>query len=149
MGAQKMDCRISIVTLGVADMALSRRFYEEGMGWRPGGPSNEEVVFFQAGGLVIGLYGRDAHAAEVMWQGGRDRQGFPGITLAQNVREKHQVAELLDKAQSAGATLLKPAQHTFWGGYSGYFADPDGHIWEIAWNPHFTLSQDGAVRLPG
>ena len=144
-----MECRISMVSLGVEDLGRARRFYEEGLGWRPGGPSNDEIVFFQAGGIVIGLYGREALAKDAMWPGAPWNGSFPGIILAHNVREKHEVAEVIEKAECAGATLLKPAQDTFWGGHAGCFADPDGHVWEIAWNPHFTLAAEGALVLPG
>ncbi len=144
-----MECRISMVTLGVENLERARRFYEDGLGWRPGAPTNDEVVFFQAGEMIFGLYGRKALAADAMWRGPMRDDGFSGIVLAHNVREKHQVAEVLHQAQSAGATVLKPAQDTFWGGHAGYFADPDGHVWEIAWNPHFPLTSEGAVRLPG
>ena len=144
-----MECRVSMVTLGVADLKRSRRFYEEGLGWRAGAPSNDQVVFFQAGGMVVGLYGRDALAEDAKWQGGTQPGAFAGIALAHNVRERHEVAEVIELARKAGAAVLKPAEDTFWGGHAGYFTDLDGHLWEIAWNPHFTLTAEGAMILPG
>ena len=149
-----MECRVSMVALGVDDLARSRRFYEEGLGWRAGAPSNDAVVFFQAGALVIGLCEREALAKDARWEGGtgEDAPGgaeFSGIALAHNVREKREVAEVIGQAQHAGATVLKPGEDTDWGGHSGYFADPDGHVWEVAWNPHFTLTPEGAMILPG
>jgi hypothetical protein len=142
-----MDARVNIVTLGVADLKRGRRFYEQGLGWRASSASQGDIVFFQLAGVVLALYpadslAEDATVAKVA--GG----GFRGITLAQNVREKAKVAEILNIAQAAGGTIVKPAQDVFWGGHSGYFADPDGHVWEIAWNPHFKLNPRGELELP-
>ena len=139
-----MEQRISLVTLGVADLSRSRRFYEEGLGWRPGYVS-EEVVFFQAGGMVLALFARAALAqdARVVDLG----NGFGGIALAHNVRRREEVDAVLAEAAAAGAAILKPAEEASWGGCSGYFADPDGHPWEVAWNPHWALAADGSVRL--
>ncbi|HEX4508142.1 MAG TPA: VOC family protein [Alphaproteobacteria bacterium] len=139
-----MEPRISLVTLGVADMARARRFYEA-LGWCASGPS-EGVTFFQAGGMILSLYGRKALAEDARLPAGGS--GFGGITLAYNVRERADVDKVLDEARAAGAAILKPAEEAFWGGYSGYFADPDGHPWEVAWNPGFTILEDGSVRLP-
>lgn len=139
-----MEQRLSLVTLGVSDMARARAFYEEGLGWmRANG--EEEVAFYQAGAIVIGLFGREALAADagLSSEGG----GFSGIALAYNVRSREEVAAVLDEAVAAGAMLVKPAQDTFWGGHSGYFADPDGHLWEVAWNPFWTIAADGSVAL--
>ncbi len=139
-----MEQRISLITLGVADLARSRRFYEEGLGWRPGYTS-EEVVFYQAGGLVLALFPRaellaDARLADT-------GPGVGGIVLAHNVRTREEVDSVLAEAAAAGAAILKPAEEASWGGYTGYFADPDGHAWEVAWNPHWTIEADGSVRL--
>ncbi len=138
-----MEQRLSMVTLGVADLDRSRRFYEA-LGWRRHG-DQAEVVFFQAGGMVLGLYGREALAkdADVAVPG----RSFSGIALAYNTRAKADVDAVLAEAKAAGATLQKPAQEAFWGGYSGYFADPDGHLWEVAWNPYWTIADDGSVKL--
>jgi uncharacterized protein len=138
-----MDQRVSLITLGVADLAVSRRFYEA-LGWRC--VEVEETVFVQAGGSAVVLWGREKLAADAGIEdpGG----GFGGIALAQNVRSPEEVDAILTAAESAGATVTKPAQKTFYGGYAAYFADPDGHLWEIAHNPGFTLADDGALVLP-
>ena len=142
-----MEQRLSLVTLGVADLARSRRFYER-MGWAASGTSVDGVVcFFQAGGMALALYGRAAQAADAgiePAEGG----GFEGIALAQNVRDKEAVDAILGEAASAGGRILRPGGPAEWGGYVGYFADPDGHLWEIAWNPHFAILADGSLKLP-
>lgn len=140
-----MEPRISLVTLGVADIGRSRRFYEA-LGWKASGTSVESTVFFQLGGMALSLYGRAALAGDACLP--PEGSGFGGITLAQNVRSEEAVDQLLAEAERAGARVLKPAQRAFWGGYSGYFADPDGHPWEVAWNPGFALEADGRLRLP-
>jgi len=139
-----MDQRISLVTLGVADLERARRFYEEGLGWRRGN-DDADVVFFQAGGSVVALFSREALAADaqVTPQG----SGFGGIVLAYNGHSRGEVDAVLAEAEAAGAAILKPAEETFWGGYGGYFADLDGHIWEVAWNPHWTIAEDGSISL--
>ncbi|MBI5137944.1 MAG: VOC family protein [Nitrospirae bacterium] len=140
-----MEPRISLVTLGVADLSRSRAFYER-LGWRASSASTDTVVFFQAGGMILGLYPRRllAEDARLDPQG----SGFGGITLAHNGRGKAEVDRLLAEAVAAGATLLKPAEDACWGGYSGYFADPDGHPWEVAWNPFFPIADNGTISLP-
>ncbi|WBB70976.1 VOC family protein [Micromonospora sp. WMMD812] len=139
-----MEQRISLVTLGVADLPRSRAFYEQ-LGWR--GQEVEETVFFQAGGLALVLWGRAKLAADAgVDDAGGD--GFGGMTLAQNVRSRGEVDELMATAAAAGAAVTQPARETFYGGYAGCFADPDGHVWEIAWNPGFPLGPDGALTLP-
>jgi catechol 2,3-dioxygenase-like lactoylglutathione lyase family enzyme len=140
-----MEQRLSVVTLGVSDLERSRRFYEDGLGWRRAN-QGDEIVFFQAGGLVFSLYPRAALAADVQVAALGQSQG--AITLAHNVRDRDDVATVLAEAEAAGATILKPAQEVFWGGVSGYFADPDGHLWEVAWNPHWELAADGQVVMP-
>lgn len=141
-----MDTRISLITLGVTDMGRARAFYER-LGWKASSASQAEVTFFQAGGMVLGLFGRAALAEDAHLQDA-DKGGFGGIALAQNVGSEEAVDQLLEEARRAGATILKPAQRVFWGGYSGYFADPDGHPWEVAFNPRFKLEADGSLRLP-
>lgn len=147
-----MEQRISLVTLGVEDVAASRRFYER-LGWRASGPSHDGVAFFQAGGMVLSLYGRADLAAdagiEAPARTGGESPAFTGVALAHNVRRREEVAPLLDAAEAAGGRIVRPARDAPWGGHSGYFADPDGHLWEVAWNPHFPLAADGAVTLPG
>ncbi len=139
-----MEQRLSLVTLGVADLERARRFYEEGLGWRRGN-AHAEVVFFQIGGAVLALWSRDALAADARLPGVGN--GFGGIALAHNTRTRAEVDQVLAEAEAAGATFLKRAEEASWGGYSGYFADPDGHPWEVAWNPEWTLLEDGSVRL--
>jgi len=129
-----MKPRVSMITLGVRDLAVSIRFYEQGLGF-PRMESAPEVAFFTLDGSWLALYGREALAedASVSMEGG----GFEGFTLAHNVHSEAEVDEVVDQAIAAGATLVKKPQKVFWGGYSGYFADPDGHLWEIAHNPFF------------
>ncbi|ETW95476.1 MAG: glyoxalase [Candidatus Entotheonella factor] len=117
-----MEQRISMITLGVSDLVRSRRFYEEGLGWRPSSGSNEQIVFFQVGGMVLGLYPRSALAEEANLP--NDGTGFGGMALAYNVRQREEVDAALAEAQAAGAAILKLAEEVHWGGYSGYFADP-------------------------
>ena len=139
-----MEQRLSLVTLGVADLERARRFYEDGLGWRRGN-DHPEVVFYQIGGAVLALWRRDALAQDARLP--NVGSGFGGVALAYNARTREEVDAVLAEAEAAGAKILKPAQDAFWGGYSGYFADPDGHLWEIAWNPDWTLAEDGSVRL--
>ncbi|MCE3250761.1 MAG: putative Glyoxalase/bleomycin resistance protein/dioxygenase [Geminicoccaceae bacterium] len=139
-----MEQRLSLVTLGVADLEQSRHFYEDGLGWRRGN-AHAEVVFFQLGGAVLALFARSALAADAGLPAAGS--GFGGIALAYNARSREEVDAVLAEAKAAGATILKPAQDAFWGGYSGYFADPDGHPWEVAWNPDWTLAEDGSISL--
>lgn len=142
-----MDPRITLITLGVKDLKKARAFYAKGLGWKESSAGNESVAFFQlSGGLALGLFSRaslaeDAHV--------KDRgAGFGGITIAQNQRSKAEVDAVIAAAVKAGGALLKPAEDVFWGGYSGYFADPDGHPWEIAWNPFFPMDEAGGLILP-
>lgn len=139
-----MEQRISLVTLGVADLARARTFYEC-LGWR--GQEVEETVFFQAGGTAIVLWGRDKLAADAGIED-RGSDGFGGMTLAHNVRSRAEVDDVLRAAAQAGAEMTRPPGETFYGGYAGCFADPDGHVWEIAHNPGFPLGPDGAITIP-
>ncbi len=141
-----MEPRISLITLGVDDLARARAFYEA-LGFRASSAGNDQVAFFQAGSLGLALYGRAALAEDAHLPPAAG-PGFGGITLAYNARSRDEVDAVLAQALAAGARLLKPAQDVFWGGYSGYFADPDGHPWEVAWNPFFVIAPDGALRLP-
>ena len=141
-----MEQRISLVTLGVADLDRSRAFYER-LGWRRSMRRAEGVVFFQCGGMVLALFPREELAKDAGLSGD-DGGGFPGFALAYNARSRAEVDEVLSAAQAAGAALLRPAKEAVWGGYSGYFADPDGFPWEVAWNPGFPIAQDGSVMLP-
>jgi len=141
-----MEQRLNIVTLGVRDVPASRAFYER-LGWKASSVGAPAIAFFQCGGTILALYGKAdlAKDAGLPAEGG----GFGGVTLAQNVRGKAEVDAVLAGAQKAGGRILAPAEDKFWGGYSGYFADPDGYPWEVAWNPGFTLGDDGSVVLPG
>lgn len=133
-----MEARLSLVTLGVTDLPRARRFYQEGLGLPlQAAHSNDDVAFFSLHGVWLALYGRDALAddAQVPAAGG----GFPGFTLAHNLRSRDEVVALLAQAERAGARITKPAQDTAWGGFAGYFADPEGFLWEVAWNPHFWI----------
>jgi uncharacterized protein len=140
-----MEQRVSLITLGVADLQRSREFYER-LGWRRSMAYTEGVVFFQTGGMALALYPRQelAKDANVSAHG----NGFSGISLAYNARTRAEVDAVLHEAEAAGAELVKPAQEAFWGGYSGYFSDPDGFLWEIAWNPSFPIAEDGSIHIP-
>jgi uncharacterized protein len=138
-----VDQRLSLVTLGVADLGRSQRFYEA-LGWATGAAPADDVVFFQAGGMIVGLWGRDQLAED---SGVVDSGGWGGITLAYNARSPEEVDAVIDEARAAGARIARVGAETFWGGYSGCFVDPDGHPWEVAHNPHWTLAADGAVSL--
>jgi uncharacterized protein len=138
-----MEQRLSLITLGVADLARARAFYEA-LGWTSGAQPEDDVVFFQAGGTIVALWGRDQLAEDTVVD---DNGGWGGITLAHNVRSPAEVDAVLAEAEAAGATILRPGAETFWGGYSGVFVDPDGHPWEVAHNPHWTLRDDGSISL--
>ncbi|MBB3140206.1 VOC family protein [Halomonas organivorans] len=127
-----MQARISMITLGVADLERAVRFYAEGLGWERM-ESPPEVAFFPLNGTWLGLYGREALAEDAGVSA--NGEGFRGVALAHNVASEAEVDDVLAQAVAAGARLVKPGQAVFWGGYSGYFADPDGHLWEIAYNP--------------
>jgi len=140
-----MEQRVSLVTLGVRDLDRSREFYER-LGWRQSVADAPGIVFFQAGSIVFSLYpradlARDANIAA-------DGAGVGGVALAHNTRTREEVDAIMAEVKAAGATILKPAEDAFWGGYSGYFADPDGHPWEVAWNPNFPIAEDGGIKLP-
>lgn len=140
-----MQPRISFVTLGVADVARARAFYEA-LGFRASSASQPSVTFFDAGGMVLGLFGRAALAEDA---GVADSgPGFAGVALAHNVGSEAEVATVLAEAEAAGGRIVKAAQRAFWGGFSGYFADPDGHLWEVAYNPFFPLDAAGRPTLP-
>ena len=140
-----MEPRLSLLTLGVDDVARSRTFYEA-LGFVASGPGNDDVAFYMAGGIVLSLYDR----AHLLRDTGlaHGRPGFSGVTLAHNVRTEAEVAAVLDEAVRAGGRLVKAAHKVFWGGTIGYFADPDGHLWEVAYNPGFPLDEQGSIVLP-
>lgn len=137
-----MEQRISLVTLGVSDLVRAKAFYEA-LGWQAAeGP--EDIVFFQAGGMVVGLWSRESLAED---SGVTDPGGWGGVTLAYNVRTQEEVDQVIGEARAAGATIAREGAETFWGGYSGCFIDLDGHPWEVAHNPYWTLTEDGSIRL--
>lgn len=138
-----MEQRLSLVTLGVADVGTSKDFYER-LGWRVG-LDVEDTAFFQAGGLIVALWDRAKLAADSAVD---DTNGWGGVTLAHNVRSRAQVDHVIQRASEAGARITREPAETFYGGYAGIFVDPDGHPWEIAYNPGFTLDDDGNIRLP-
>ncbi len=140
-----MEQRISLVTLGVADLERARRFYEA-LGWTTDAEQGADIVFFQAGGLVVALWGRADLAEDSVID---DSGGYGGITLAHVVRSPEDVDATLAEAERAGATIARRGAPTFWGGYSGVFHDPDGHPWEIAHNPFWTLRDDGSISRLG
>lgn len=140
-----MEQRITLVTLGVNDLVKSTAFFEA-LGWRRSVRRAEGVAFFQCGGVAISLYPRSELAADALIP--PDGEGFEGFTIAYNTREKEDVDAVLAEAEAAGAEIVKSAREAFWGGYSGYFRDLDGHLWEVAWNPGFALDDAGAVTLP-
>lgn len=144
-----MEQRVSLITLGVADLARATDFYRR-LGWTPS-PRFEgaDVTFFQAGGMIVALWGREALVADAELPEETSPRGPSSrIALAYNARSRAAVDAVIEEARQAGGIVVKPARDTEWGGYVGYFADPDGHLWEIAWNPGFTLLEDGSVRLP-
>jgi catechol 2,3-dioxygenase-like lactoylglutathione lyase family enzyme len=140
-----MEPRLSLVTLGVADVAKARRFYEA-LGFVASSASAPGVAFFKAGGVVLALYGRADLAADADILEAVPNSG--GITLAHNTRSEGEVDRVLAEASSCGGTLVKPGAKTSWGGYCGYFSDPDGHLWEVAYNPSWPLDGAGAIKLP-
>ena len=138
-----MEQRVSLITLGAHDLARARAFYEA-LGWHTNAAPADDVVFFQAGGMVVALWGREQLAEDTRVD---DGGGWGGITLAHNVRSPAEVDAVLDEARRAGATILREGAATFWGGYSGVFADTEGHPWEVAHNPHWTIEPDGSIRI--
>ena len=139
-----MEQRISLVTLGVSDVSRAFAFYRS-LGWH--GQEVEETVFFQTGGIAVVLWHQDKLADDAALVP-PSSYGFRGVTIAHNVREKGEVDAIVAAAQAAGGTVTRAAADTFYGGYAGYFADPDGHLWEIAYNPGFVLSDDGSLTIP-
>ena len=138
-----MEQRLSLITLGVGDLELSRTFYRN-LGWKEGPGSSDEVVFYQMPGMVVGLWDRKSLAKD---SAVKDKGGWGGVTLAFNVRGRSQVDAVIEEARFAGATIGREPAETFWGGYSGVFIDPDGHPWEVAHNPGWTITDDGATRM--
>jgi uncharacterized protein len=140
---RRVEQRLSLVTLGVRDLERARAFYES-LGWKTGAAPGDDVVFFQAGCMIVALWGRDQLAED---SGVTDGGGWGGITLAYNVRSPEEVDAVIEEARSAGAQIRREPAEAFWGGYTAVFVDPEGHPWEVAHNPRWTIEEDGAVRL--
>jgi catechol 2,3-dioxygenase-like lactoylglutathione lyase family enzyme len=136
---------VSVITLGVRDLARSRRFYEA-LGWRTGAAPADDVVFFQANELILALWDRTRLAEDSCVE---DEGGWGGVTLALNVGAPSEVDAVIEQARAAGAAIGREPGETFWGGYSAIFIDPEGHPWEVAHNPHWTITSEGGVRLGG
>jgi predicted lactoylglutathione lyase len=139
----QMKQRVSLVTLGVADLGRARAFYEA-MGWKTNAKPEDDVAFFQAGDMVVALWSREKLAEDSCVT---DAGGWGGVTLALNLGSPAEVDSVIEEARGAGATIAREGAETFWGGYSGLFIDPDGHPWEVAHNPHWTITEDGGVQL--
>jgi len=138
-----MEARISMITLGVKDLKRATEFYQNGLGLPRLEPYSDEITFFNLNGTWLGLFPWDRLAEDACVE--KEGEGFRGVTIAHNLKSKNEVDELMNKAVEAGADLIKKPQDVFWGGYSGYFKDTEGHLWEIAWNPHFWVGPEAGV----
>jgi uncharacterized protein len=138
-----MEQRLSLITLGVSDLNRARQFYAA-LGWAPDGNASDDVAFYQAGGMVVALWSRSSLAEDSAVS---DAGGWGGVTLAYNTRSTAEVDAVIEEARAAGARIGREPATTFWGGYSGVFIDPDGHPWEVAHNPDWTVLPDGSIRL--
>jgi catechol 2,3-dioxygenase-like lactoylglutathione lyase family enzyme len=140
-----MDQHLHIVTLGVRDLETSRKFYTETLGWKPSSASNEGITFIQTGGVVLALFPRQELAKDALVPA--EGNGFSGFTLAHNVNSEQEVDDVIADLKSKGVKITKEPQKMFWGGYSSYFADPDGFAWEVAYNPDFPFDENGNIKL--
>jgi uncharacterized protein len=140
-----MNQHLHLITLGVRDFEKSRRFYTEILGWKASSASQDDVAFFQAGGVVFAIYPREKLAEDALTSS--EGSGFSGITLAYNARSESEVDEIVRDLKSKGVKIVKEPQKVFWGGYSSYFADPDDYRWEVAYNPFFVFGEDGNLKL--
>ena len=140
-----MEPRISIITLGVADLERAYQFYNQSLGFQTSGTPDDGIIFFKTGGAVLALYPADKLAEDVSPDFPAERTRFSGVTLAHVARKKEEVDEILKLAEQAGGVIEKPAQIVFWGGYSGYFSDPDGHLWEVAYSDNWKFHPDGSL----
>lgn len=141
-----MRQKLNLITLGVNDLNKSIEFFEKGLGWKQSSSSTGDLVLYPLGGIVLSLYPKKllAEDANVSETG----SGFPGMTLSYNAKSEDEVNKVMEQAQKAGAVIVKPAQKVFWGGYSGYFMDPDGHLFEVAYNPFWEMDENDNVKLP-
>jgi catechol 2,3-dioxygenase-like lactoylglutathione lyase family enzyme len=140
-----MNQHLHIVTLGVSDLKRSHEFYSQTLGWKPAGATSEAISFFQAGGVVLALFPREELAKDALVPS--EGHGFAGFTLAYNARSEAEVDELIRDLKAKGVKILKEPQKVSWGGYSSYFADPDGNCWEVAYNPFFPFDENGNLKL--
>jgi catechol 2,3-dioxygenase-like lactoylglutathione lyase family enzyme len=136
---------LHLITLGVKDFEKSRKFYTEILGWKSTSVSNDDVAFFQAGGVVLAIYPREKLAEDALTS--PEGSGFSGITLAYNASSELEVDEIISDLKSKGVKIIKEPQKVFWGGYSSYFADPDDYRWEVAYNPFFAFDENGNLKL--
>jgi uncharacterized protein len=141
-----MRQKLNIITLGVKDFERALNFYKNGLGWKPSSESQEDIVFFPLGGIILALYPWEKLAGDIAV--GAEGSGFSGITLAYNAKTQEEVDEVLNTVEQLGAKIVKKAEKVFWGGYSGYFTDLDGHLWEVAWNPFFEFDESDNLLLP-
>jgi catechol 2,3-dioxygenase-like lactoylglutathione lyase family enzyme len=141
-----MRQKLNLITLGVSDFQKSVDFYEKGLGWQKSSASVEELAVFPLGGMVLALHPRTALAEDATVS--PEGSGFSGLTISYNARSEKEVDEVLEKVSCIGATIIKPAQKVYWGGYSGYFKDPDGHLFEVAYNPFWELDENDNIKLP-
>ena len=140
-----MNQHIHLVTLGVSDLKRSYEFYSQTLGWEAAGASNDDIKFFQAGGVVLALFPREELAKDALVPS--EGNGFAGFTLAYNAQSETEVDEIIRDLKAKGVKILKDPQKVFWGGYSSYFADPDGNCWEVAYNPFFPFDENGNLKL--
>lgn len=140
-----MNQHLHIITLGVRDFKTSFEFYSKILGWKPSSNSNDDIVFFQAGGVVLAIYPREKLAEDAMVS--PEGSGFSGITLAYNAQSEAEVDEIIADLKTKGVKIAKEPQKVFWGGYSSYFADPDDNHWEVAYNPFFEFDENGNLKL--
>ena len=140
-----MKQHLHLITLGVRDFEKSKKFYADTLGWAPASASQDDVAFFQAGGVVLGVYPREKLAEDAMTS--PEGSGFSGITLAYNAQSEAEVDEIIGELKAKGVKIVKEPQKVFWGGYSSYFADPDDYLWEVAYNPYFAFDEDGNLKL--
>ena len=140
-----MNQRLHLITLGVSNLEASKKFYIEILGWKPSAASNDDVVFFQAGGVVLSIFPREKLAEDALTS--PDGSGFSGFTVAYNARSESEVDEIIRDLRGKGVKIVKEPQRVFWGGYSSYFADPDDYLWEVAYNPFFPFDENGNLKL--
>jgi uncharacterized protein len=141
-----MRQKLNIITLGVKDFERALNFYKNGLGWKPSSASQEDIAFFPLGGIILALYSWEKLAEDIAVSA--EGSGFSGITLAYNAKTQEEVDEVLNTVEQLGAKIVKKAEKVFWGGYSGYFTDLDGHLWEVAWNPFFEFDESDNLLLP-